>query len=291
MKKFYILTLMAVLGSMSFHSCKKEPLMTFRAENSVYFKSNTEYIYIGVRNEKGIYIMDTYNYSAIDTLPMDTMYANFKYYNDTSSVIRMNLEVNAMGDTSSQDRTFAIEVDPSSTLSSDLFYIDPATCKIPHGRLSVSVPLYFKRNASLVKEYKFLTFNLKANENFFINYKGEFSTNYKTKYKSVLSRTYAIADKIPRPTWWGVSPTSIGTSCFAAFSIAKVQFLMRELQIPFTMFLSNSPDVSLILGLAQKYNCFLAERRKAGHPVMDIDDETGKEFEMKSSSSGGSLCD
>ncbi|HEY9261935.1 DUF4843 domain-containing protein [Chitinophaga sp.] len=290
MKKNIAYIWLLLLGIISFPACKKAGLMEYQARNNIYFSPSPSRLYSGVKDKDGLFTYTSFSNTAIDTAAMDTLYANFGFFDDQSQELNILMTVSAMGDTVGHDRPFKLSVVGSSTLPANEYTIKPEDCVMPHGKVSISVPITVHRDEILRKKYLFLTVLLESNDAFSTDY---FHTLVRTgpdKYKTTLMRTFAVADNLPQPSWWQGS-NSIGYYCFGAFSLTKMKMLITDLEIPLPSLLENQPPLSYIFGLAVVYNCHLAKARKANHPVMDLDDDTGEVFEMESSDGGGSACE
>jgi hypothetical protein len=161
---------------------------------------------------------------------------------------------------------------------------------MPHGKLRTDVLLYINKAEALKAGVTYLSFHLAPNEHFNTDYKYEIVGQNRDRQKSTLDRTYSINNNLPRPSWWGPG-NSIGAYAFEAFSAEKMRFLLNDMNVPLGFLLSNQPDLATLMGITEKYNCMIAEAKKAGHPIIDIDDETGEEFEMKPGSWGGNKCE
>lgn len=264
--------------------------MDFQGHNNIYFSPSPAKMYSGVKNSDGKVIFTEFANKVVDTAAIDTLYGNFGFFDEKATELSLLMLVSATGDTSGQDRPFKISIAGSSTLPADIYTINPASCVIPHGRMSVYVPITIRRDAALRKKSLFLTVQLESNDVFSTDY---FHTLVKTnpnKFKTTLQRTFAVADNIPQPSWW-LGDNSFGSYCFGTFSNTKMKMLITDLNIPLGSLLVDQPNISYLLGLAMLYNCHLAKARQAGNPVQDQDDNTGEIFEMEPSDGGGAACE
>ncbi|WP_143307662.1 DUF4843 domain-containing protein [Chitinophaga vietnamensis] len=270
-------------------SCKKAELMRFQAHNNIYFKPTPSYNYVRTADDKGVLSIRSFDAAKVDTAAMDTLYTNFGFYSDNLPELSIMMEVQVMGDTSAQNRPIKLSV-VNSTVPASLFTIKPEDCVLPHGTMNTLIPLTIRRADTLRSGFQYITVQLEAGNDLATDYRQVKVKSNPDRFKTTVQRTFAITDNLPVPSWW-LGSGSIGAYCLGNYSVTKMKMLINDMNIPLATLLNDRPDIGYLFALAQLYNCHLAEARKAGHPIQDMNDKTGQKFDMEPSVGGGNLCD
>lgn len=253
-----------LLGS----SCKKEKLMTYFADDNIYF----EYL-VGVdpaNNNLGQYT--------------DSLDLTFSFDGASVQDTVVGIPVGITGLAKDIDRNFKLVVDPASTANASTHYTLPANFVIPAGKLKDTVWIKFNRTADLKTKQVELLLQLQENDQFktqieFRPRQGNSQTNisYQDTIKTI-SFKVNLNDMLSAGPYWNNDYVWY----FGTFSEKKVRLMNQIVGMPLSLWskpISTSKergDVIYFGGFTARY---LSDQAAAGNTIFD---ENGLPMKMGS---------
>ena len=131
-------------------SCKKEALLTYKADNNIYFS----------------YIIGADPATDYWGLYTDTLDFTFSFSDASVTDSTLLLPVGVTGVASSEDRTFNLAVDPASTAKPGLNYEVPSSLQVKAGRTSDTIRIRIYRTPELKTTAVSLLLSLQENDQF-----------------------------------------------------------------------------------------------------------------------------
>jgi hypothetical protein len=254
-RSLYIFILALFLAS----SCKKESLLTYNANDNIYFNyiANAD----PATNYLGIHV--------------DSLNISFAFSSNALQDTIVRIPVAVTGVAKDYDRSYSVTADPSSTAVATTNYELPANFTLRAGKILDSVAVKFKRTADL--KTKELSLMLRLNEN------DQFKTQTKFRsrqiyYSSFIENTdtvrtltfkMVISDKLVEGPYWGDYSYYLGE-----FSEKKVRLINQMIGMPLNFWSvpNNTPehrsDLTYYGGFMFRY---LADQAFAGNIILDED--------------------
>ena len=246
MKKpiYILLILFAVAGV--FAACKKQQLLTYNAEDNIYFF-----------------------YERV-TSRLDSIDFSFAYSPATITDSTVNIQVAITGTPVNADREFMITTDPSSTAKPGVDYVLPEKFVIRAGNLVDSFPVKLIRTPDLQTNTLSLKLNLTANSNFHTDIKAITTT---LDSINALSFKINLSDVLTPGNYW----TSIYSTYFGAFSVKKLRLLNQVTGMPLDYVINGLYDLNMSARCAAwaiTMSRYLKDQQNAGQPVYEDDGVT-----------------
>ncbi len=160
-------------------ACKKQTLMTYNSDNSIYFAQ-----------------------SVLPRAPFDSTAISFAFAGGTGTDSTLQIIIAVTGAPTAHDRPYTLVVDNTvSTAKAGTHYVAPAAAQsIKAGKLSDTIPLKLLRTADmLTNEFK-IVLRVKANENF--NTAMEYKMLSATQRLHYTRYTVYVNDIIRKPGRW-----------------------------------------------------------------------------------------
>lgn len=221
-------------------SCKREPLMTYNAEDNIYF-----------------------NFGAYQ----DTLDFTFAYAGSTVTDTIIKIPIAVTGVSTAVDRSFELMTDPSSTAIADTHYALPPLV-IAAGNVVDTLRILFKRTADLTTRSKILKLQLKPNANFNTAIQYKIHPFYDTI--SMLSFAISFSDILIAGPYWGTNYARY----FGTFSVKKMKLINELLNMPLD-FWAVMPTDGAHYTQAEYYAAttarYLAEQAASGNIIVDED--------------------
>ncbi len=231
-KRTYILLPVLLLSIL--YSCKKETLKTYDTADNIYFHF---------------------------TSAQDSLDVTFAYSEASVQDSVVNIPVYVTGVPINHDRTFTVEIDPSSTAIENTHYVLPETFTIHAGQVIDNIPIRLIRTQDIKDEEVILILQLKTGGDFKSDLEGERDRQtFKISFSDIL---------VPGPYW--------SNSVFGTFSVKKVQLLREVAGMPFDFLISPPTEYNYFL--ATEYygiilNRYLLDMEAAGNTVYEEDGVT-----------------
>lgn len=226
-------------------SCKREPLTTYNAADSVYFNYNMGF--------------SSYN---------DSMDFSFAYADASvrDTVLKIPLAVTGVAATS--DRYFSLVVDPASTAVAGTHYELPEPL-IHAGKVQDTLRLLFKRTADLASGIKKLVLHLEPNEFFKTDLQYRITNNGTPDTMSVLTFSISGSDIISEGPYW----SSFYAAFFGTFSKKKVEFIHDLLDMPldFWTIAPTNQRKAMSIYYASTTGRYLSDQAAQGNVILDED--------------------
>lgn len=241
-------------------SCKKEALLTYKAEDSIYFK----YI-VGARNDG--YTLGRF----VDGLDLTFSFSDASV---TDSILAIPVAVSGVA--SNHDRAYRLTVDPASTARPNQHYELPASFLIKAGQVDDTIRIRFKRTADI--KTSLLSMKLALQENDQFNTKIQFrpgTVSNQTQFgnnDTVQATTFqvTIGDMLSAGPYWATQYEYT----FGTFSEKKVRLMNQITGMPLSFWskpANTAQDRSEMVyygGLMARY---LSDQAFAGNIILEAD--------------------
>jgi hypothetical protein len=242
MKKLLIIFTIAAV----FYACKKQELITYNADNNIYFAN----MHITTR---------------IDSLDL-----SFAYSPATVTDSTVYLQVEATGTSRKTDREFAITVDPSSTAQAGTDYVLPDKFILHAGNQKDSFPVKLLRTPALQTNKLSLRLNLSPNNNFHTDIK---AITGLLDSINALSFKINMSDVLTSGNYW----SGVFQPYFGVFSIKKLKLINQVTGMPLDYVNTGIYDLNLSARCANwaiTMSRYLKDQAQAGTPVYEDDGVT-----------------
>lgn len=244
-RSIYILVL--ALIAVCTAACKKETLLTYNAQDNIYFNYKE-----GGQNIDSTTITFAYSVVAVK-----------------DSIFKMPFAVT--GSASNHDRTYTVTIDKSSTAIAGQHYIAPTTFVLHANRLTDTMFIKVLRSADLQNQTVRLKLNLLPSADFHTDIKSVITVLSTTI--NTLSFKLDIADILGPGKYW-----SSMTPYFGTFSIKKVRLINQVAGMPLNYYISawlydlqGSARLALYAITTARY---LSDQKALGHTIYEDDGVT-----------------
>ncbi len=239
-------------------ACKKETLMTYNADDNIYFSFQ----------------------SGIDPIRFsDSTIVTFAFSADAVQDTLIFIPVNVTGVAADHDRSYEVTADASSTAVASTDYVLPSTFVLRAGRLADTIPVKFKRTAALKDAARFLMLRLKENDQFKTQIQFRSRSPYEITYigpgDSIQARTFKliVSDKLEAGPYW-----SQYNFYFGAFSEKKVRLMNQIVGMPLDFWSIDMYSTSRQQANTTYYGGFtfryLSDQKAAGNIITEADGVT-----------------
>lgn len=257
-RSFHIL----LAGSMllSGISCEKEKLLTYKAEDSIYFN----YIVGKDPSSNGLG-----QYS-------DSLELTFSFSDASVTDTILSIPVGVTGEARSQDRAFNLQVDPASTAKPNMNYEFPASFLIRAGKTEDTIRIKVKRTPELKTTMLTLFLTLQDND--------QFKTLIKYRPRGVNSPTRIVDQDTIQTTRFKVNIGDMLAAgpywsmyyeySFGTFSEKKVRLMNQIAGMPLSFWskpASTSQDRADIAYYGSFTARYLSDQAFAGNMIMEDD--------------------
>lgn len=251
-------------------SCKKEALLTYKADDNIYFK----------------YIIGADPATDYLGLYTDTLDFTFSFSEASVTDSILNLPVGVTGVVSSQDRTFVLAVDPASTAKPGVNYEMPPSFLMRAGLISDTIRIRIKRTPELKTTALSLVLRLQENDQFKMqieyrprNPRSPINISDGDSVKT-LSFKLSIADMLaPGPYWAQHYEYSFGT-----FSEKKVRLMNQITGMPLSFWskpLNTAQERSDAAYYGSLMARYLSDQAFAGNIILEADGITPMKMGMR----------
>lgn len=241
-------------------SCKKDPLLTYKAADSIYFNFLTGVD--PVNNNLGQYT---------DSLDLTFSFSDASV---TDSIV--NIPVAVTGVARDYDRTFNLEVDPASTAKPGGNYELPAAFLLRAGKVEDSIRIRVKRAPELKTSMLTLLLKLKENDQFKTQYlfrprQGNSQTNIRDQ-DTIWTTTFKVkmGDMLAPGPYWASSYHYF----FGDFSEKKVRLMNQVAGMPLSFWskpANTAQDRSEIAYYGGFMARYLSDQAIAGNLILEDD--------------------
>lgn len=223
-------------------SCKKDVLMTYNSENSVYFEPS------------------------VRSTPLDTTAVSFAFAGGTAKDSTINIIVLVSGAPATVDRTYGLYIDKdSSTAKAGVHFEAPnATQSIKAGYVRDTIRLKLLRTQDMLDSNFTIVFKLKANENFNTAMSSKIISP--TRTLNYIKYTVNVNDILVKPKRW--LDTYLGT-----FTRKKL-FMICDMLDTTPAYMDTSVGVGDIVFYGQFMQRYLNQMEKDGNTVYEDDGVT-----------------
>ncbi len=204
-----------------FASCEKDKIDVYSAGNHIQFVKHT----------------------------IDSSNCSFLAYPDRDELL-FPVVVEVIGLPSSEDREYAIEVNPAYTTAPVENYTIPASLKVKAGKVTDTCWITFKKTPEISQEAKRLTVQLAA------------TADFKLGQLDCLANIIYVSNVIAQPDWW---TTTVTGSYLGAYSDKKYRLFIRETGVA-DIDSSNTTELRYYSIIFKNY---LLREKDAGRTVME----------------------
>jgi hypothetical protein len=258
MKRSFSISVLAACSLLLATACKKESLMTYDADNNIYF-----HFQIGV---------DPIRYS-------DSVIVTFAFSSPSVQDTIIHVPVVVTGVAADHDRSYSLTADAGSTAVASTDYVLPSAFVLRAGRTSDTLGVKFKRTAAIKTASVFLKLRLKENDQFRtqIAYqsRNQYDINYISPGDTISVQTFKIivSDKLEAGPYWDNYHYYFGD-----FSEKKVRLMNQIIGMPLDWW-----SVDLYISQAQQANTtyyggftyrYLSDQAFAGNIIFEDDGVT-----------------
>lgn len=241
MKKIAYIILAALVSSL-WAACKKDTLITYNAQDEIYF-----------------------NYKEAG-LNIDSTTVTFAYSGVSVKDSTFKIPLAVTGVAKDHDRTYIVTVDKSSTAISGQHYTLPSTFILRANRLIDSLPVKLLRSSDLQSQTVRVTLNLQES--------ADLKTDMKTiNAVSAISFKLNLNDILGPGQYWNSM-----TSYFGTFSVKKIRLINQVAGMPLNYYIStwlrdtqSSAKLALYAITTARY---LSDQKALGNTVYEDDGVT-----------------
>jgi hypothetical protein len=245
-------------------SCKKEKLMTYNANDNIYFNYSTG--------------TDPIRYA-------DSTVVTFAFNNADVKDTTIRIPVVVTGVVSDHDRTYAIMTDAGTSAVSNTDYILPSSFTIAAGKTSDTLLIRLNRTAVLKDTSRVLRLRLKATDNFQTRIQYRSGSYYDISYIapgdtiSVQTFKVIVSDRLEAGPYW-----SEYHYYFGEFSEKKVRLMNQLTGMPLDFWSVDMYSSQRQQANATYYGGFmfryLSDQAAAGNIITEADGVTPMEMGM-----------
>jgi hypothetical protein len=211
MKSFKYISGLFIASILLLIACQKKEITKYQQDSRLFVR-----------------IPDNFN----SALSQDSLVYSFPY-KPALTYDTIWFEANIMGSPASTDRTFALNIDGTTTAIQGTDFDSISGGVIPAGAFKAKIPIVIHKTPAIKVSPVRLQLSVKENQNFKIGFDGK------------TQAVFVWADRFLQPASW--TSTSNYANCFGAFSQSKVQFILDSCHI------SSLPDQNN-LALMAYYN-------------------------------------
>jgi hypothetical protein len=230
---------LCVLSVSFFSACKKQTLMTYNSDNSIYFASS------------------------LLNAPLDSTIISFAFAGGAVTDSTIGIYVAVTGAPTAQDRPYRLVVDKnSSTAGAGVHYVAPATAQsIKAGKVRDTIYLKLLRTADMLDSSFKIVFRFEPNEQF--NTAMEYKMLSPSRRLNYTQYTVYINDILRTPGRW--------SSDYLGVFTRKKLFLICELLNITPTYLDNEATLSENIFYGRFVQRYLNQMAADGNPIYEID--------------------
>jgi len=250
MKKLAYLFIAIIISAAG---CKEDTLDLYQSQNSIYFP--------------GERVSNVYR-------PIDSSFFSYGYISELIQDTLLIVPVATTGAKAATDRSYHLEILPSSTLvEGEDFEIENTTFQIKAQQLRDTVRIRLRRSKSLQTEKRILDLALQANENFAVQMESQIIGTGEQQQVRYFNRFSVIADDIVGPPWfWDLSRNKFASSTITYlgdYSQKKFQLLIGVLNLNINEITKEVMPGNSLPAWGYGFQAYLNDMTAKGTPILE----------------------